>query len=237
MKIISFGHRCSSASLIQLLNEKTESYPFDWMITKLSTIKKCVETDFVNFLDSNNYICKRMETSNIIDGKQQHICNENVLVNSHYETNMNNTSTYACQLAFNHRNIGTDLDYYKRCIDRFNAVFESDEIKCTIYIHPILGQDDYAKSINGIIGEFGGFSDFITAKYQNVYSLYFVLVKKTDSEIFTLVKATDRYTIYKIICNSEFIDGGDPCMGVHAAERDCMMDLIKAYKANLIPHL
>ena len=28
-KFISFGHRCSPGSFLQLLNLKTESYPFD----------------------------------------------------------------------------------------------------------------------------------------------------------------------------------------------------------------
>ena len=48
-KVISFGHRCSSASFIQNLNLKTESYPFDWLVSKLDIIKDCIETKFVHF--------------------------------------------------------------------------------------------------------------------------------------------------------------------------------------------
>lgn len=40
-KVISFGHRCSTASFIQ--NLKTESYPFDWLVSKLDIIKDCIE--------------------------------------------------------------------------------------------------------------------------------------------------------------------------------------------------
>ena len=34
--VISFGHRCSSATIIQNLNLKTESYPFDWLVSKIT---------------------------------------------------------------------------------------------------------------------------------------------------------------------------------------------------------
>ena len=48
-KVISFGYRCSSATFIQKLNLKTESYPFDWIVSKLDVIKDCIETNFVHF--------------------------------------------------------------------------------------------------------------------------------------------------------------------------------------------
>ena len=63
-KVISFGHRCSSASFIRLLNLKSESYPFDWLVSKLDVIKDCIETKFVHFLDINNYITQNTETFN-----------------------------------------------------------------------------------------------------------------------------------------------------------------------------
>ena len=39
-KVISFGHRCSSASFFQALNLKIESYPFAWLVSKLDVYKR-----------------------------------------------------------------------------------------------------------------------------------------------------------------------------------------------------
>jgi hypothetical protein len=58
-KVISFGHRCSSASFIQNLNLKTESYPFDWLVSKLDIIKDCGpdgNRPCINRCDMANYM-------------------------------------------------------------------------------------------------------------------------------------------------------------------------------------
>jgi hypothetical protein len=60
---------------------KTESYPFDWLVSKLDIIKDCIETKFVHFINVNNYITKNMETFNMIDNTKIHICNEVAEVN------------------------------------------------------------------------------------------------------------------------------------------------------------
>jgi hypothetical protein len=53
--LFSLGFRCSSASLIKSLGLKNESYPFDWLVSRLSVIQHCIESDFVEFLNLDNY--------------------------------------------------------------------------------------------------------------------------------------------------------------------------------------
>jgi hypothetical protein len=97
-KVISFGHRCSSAAFIQRLNLKTESYPFDWLVSKLDIIKDCIETKFVHFLNVKNYITQNTETFNMIDNEKIHIANEVAEVNIYYETDKENRETYKYKL-------------------------------------------------------------------------------------------------------------------------------------------
>ena len=46
--IFSIGHRCTTASLIKIMNLKFESYPFDWVVSKLETIKYAGNKNNVN---------------------------------------------------------------------------------------------------------------------------------------------------------------------------------------------
>ena len=54
--IFSVGHRCTSASLIKELHMKYESYPFDWVVSKLDVINHCLNDNFKKCLRSNIFI-------------------------------------------------------------------------------------------------------------------------------------------------------------------------------------
>ena len=168
-KVISFGHRCSSASFIKLLDLKTESYPFDWIVSKLDVIQNCIETNFVHFLNVNNYVATNTETYNMIDNTKYHICYENIQVNEFYETDNtnNNISTYNYKLALTHHNLNNvdDYEYYQRCIDRFNNLFEMDIRKYYIYFHPIVGINEYQHTKEHIFNEFDNFGSLVILLY------------------------------------------------------------------------
>ena len=51
----SIGTRCISSQILQNLNIKKESYPFDWIISNLDIIKHCIQDDFKIFLDKQYY--------------------------------------------------------------------------------------------------------------------------------------------------------------------------------------
>ena len=49
--LFSVGHRCTSASLIKEMRHKFETYPFDWVVSKLDVLVHCIETDFTEYLE------------------------------------------------------------------------------------------------------------------------------------------------------------------------------------------
>lgn len=80
----SIGHRCSSSGLLQLLGLKTESYPFDWIVSNLAVVRHCIETDFRYFLDASLYQKMDSATVNHLDGRVVDIMQERAEVNGFY---------------------------------------------------------------------------------------------------------------------------------------------------------
>ena len=227
-KLISFGHRCSSASFIQNLNLKTESYPFDWLVSKLDTVKDCIETKFVHFLNVNNYIQKNTETYNITDNIKTHICNEVVQVNTFYETDTQCTETYKLKIALNHHNLNNDYEYYQRCINRLYELFETDVTKYYLYFHPIMGINDFKNNKENILNDFDNFNKYIIEKTKNIFGIYFILIRHHDNVQSFKLKETQTYNVFVLYCNDNFVDGGTPFMGNHNIEQDEVLSILKS---------
>uniref|UniRef100_A0A6C0D9V1 Papain-like cysteine peptidase n=1 Tax=viral metagenome TaxID=1070528 RepID=A0A6C0D9V1_9ZZZZ len=236
-KVISFGHKCTCAGLIQHLGLKTESYPFDWLISKLDTIKDCIETNFIHFLDVNNYKPKNMEVCHLIDGRKEFLWNEDVNVNMYYETN-NNTelidtnSAYHIKLGINHHNLNSaeDYEYYKRCINRLYELFDSDLKKYYIHFNPIMGINDYENNKENLLNSFENFSDFINTKTTNTFGIYFILVKRNENDEYTnsiLIKETNNFKVFLINCNHNFIDSGKIMLGVCHVEINEVIQILQ----------
>jgi hypothetical protein len=228
-KIISFGYRCSSASLIQLLGLKTESYPFDWMVSKLDSIMKCIESDFEDFCNVDNYEYIQSETSNVIDGTKRLICHEHTLVNMAYETRPINNSTYGFQIALNHKNMKSDLDYYQRCILRLKELLKSDMKKVFIHFYPVLGSKEFNDHSKSILEEFNEFNSYIQKKTSNIFGLYFITVISKNDKKSDMIESSNVHSVYVIYCNEGFVDGGPPFMGNCKTEMDEMAHIIKMY--------
>ena len=223
-KVISFGHRCSSASFIQNLNLKTESYPFDWLVSKLDIIKDCIETRFVHFLNCDNYIIKNTETYNMTDNIKTHICNEVTHVNIYYETDIHNIQTYNYKLALHHN----DFDYYQRCINRLYNLFETDIQKYYMYFHPIMGINDFHNNKENILNEFDKFNNYIIEKTKNIFGIYFILIKHNNENDKSIkLKETSSYNVFVLYCNDDFLDGGTPFMGNSNIEQEEVLSILK----------
>ena len=140
---ISLGYRCSSAGILKSLGLKTESYPFDWLVSRLPVIEDCIQTDFREFLSPDNYKCTTGVTNNYTStdpASQQWICNESFCFNEYYERpqsqieNMKyylpqpistERDAYGYKLMMNHRNIKTnksDQEYFARCVERWKSI-------------------------------------------------------------------------------------------------------------------
>lgn len=225
-KVISFGHRCSSAAFIQHLNLKTESYPFDWLVSQLDIIQDCIETKFVHFLNVNNYITQNTEASNIIDNTKTHICNEDAQVNTFYETDIQNIQLYNFKLALNHRNLNNDYGYYIRCIDRLYALFETDIQKYYLYFHPIMGINDFQNNKENILNEFDNFNKYIIEKTKNIFGIYFILIRYTENIKSIKLKETSTYNVFVLYCNDDFLDGSLTFAGNHITEKEEVLSIL-----------
>lgn len=205
-KLFSVGYRCTSASLIKKLDLKQESYPFDWLVSKLDVVQDCIETNFIHFMNNKCYTKKKMELCNNINGQKILYTIQGAEINMHYETKKSNMDLYNSKLAMNHQNIFTHKDYYLRCIQRFYSLLDSDVTKFYLYTHPLMGSNDYKQSIERILAQFALFSNYINTKTKNIFGIYIVLCKEDKSEKSLCIHSCNLYTVFVIYCNKDFID-------------------------------
>lgn len=198
MKYISFGYRCSSASILKRLNWKEESYPFDWMVSRLPIIADCLENDFAYLLGdvSSNYQERKTVTQHYDEDPNANmfICHETVMVNRHYEAfkmHPIHTSrpltmphdTYAYPCAYNHHNPNKpdDYAYIGRCIDRLRTLLLSQEEITYLYIHPALTITEYREGEQTLLNEIKIFQSFLQEKYSSSHlcGIIFIPIKTT----------------------------------------------------------
>jgi hypothetical protein len=212
VKVISVGHRCSSSSFIKTLNLKTESYPFDWIVSKLDVVEDCIETNFVHFLNRNNYVTHKTETGYMIDNEKVFLCNEVAHVNTYYETNKDNRSTYDYKLALNHHNLDVEKDYqyYERCISRLYELFKTDIKKYYLYFHPFMGINYFKANKDNVLKEFDKFNNYIIRKTKNIFGLYFIMISHTQDTISVVLKETPTYKVFVIHAHHNLFTSTSP---------------------------
>jgi Putative papain-like cysteine peptidase (DUF1796) len=232
MKYFSIGYRCSSAGILKLLNMKCESYPFDWLISRLPIIQHCIETNFEHFLNKDNY--KYMDTQTIFysDTENKLICPEKIYYNTYYQEQFNEEQifipsplktpidTYAYYLALNHRNIllEEDYEYFKRCVDRFYTLIQSLENKKYLYIAPIISVDEYLLNKDKMIHSFQSFHTFLSSlnKQVELFGYYFMVVRTKYEHPITehipnIIETicNDKCSIFVLYTNKDFLDAGE----------------------------
>lgn len=257
----SLGYRCSSAGILKYLNIKQESYPFDWLISRLPIIKDCIETDFQHFLKKENY--KQNETQTIHYNKKDElkkilICNESIIYNTYYQKKFNNDEfyipaplklpldTYAHSLALNHRNIlnDDDYDYFKRCIERFHIMIQNPCPKKYLHIHPVISIEEYEKNKGNIIQQFIDFHHFISSiQITSLMKGLFIIIVRTHydnpitnylSNILEKINTEqENLHIYILYTHSEFIDAGEIFMqNNNELETSTLINLVKSFASS-----
>jgi hypothetical protein len=257
MKIFSFGYRCSSAGILKYLNVKHESFPFDWIISRLPIIKDCIDTDFIHFLNQQNY--KKIQTQTIHYSNSPFynilICNEDILYNTYYQNKFNKDDlfipsqlqaprdTYAYHLAINHRNIlcDNDYEYYKRTVERFKNMICSNEAKMYLYIHPVISIEEYVTNKKKIINEYISFQTYMSSlnKLTSIYGVFIIMVKTNYDDVFSIlpniienveINRELGYSIHVVYTSKEFMDGGEIFMqNKNELETNELVNLVKSY--------
>jgi hypothetical protein len=240
--IFSVGHRCTSASLIKEMRQKYETYPFDWVVSKLDVLVHCIETDFVEYLRVENYLDKETETLNLCDDVKTHVCNENIVYNKYYENEYlldspeNKIGTYGMKLAMTHHDIRTDKDYqyFQRCVERFKKILAFPQQKFYLYVHPIMGMAEYELNVGygGLLTYFSAFSDYLKTKTDNAFGIFFVVVKNQSrrGEVEILFE-TEDIIVQTLFANQNLIDGGGVYSGDFYTEQHKMLITIEAIVA------
>lgn len=244
-KIVSFGFRCSSAAILKKLNLKTESYPFDWLISDLPVIQNCLTDDFKEFLNVENYQRKYSNTYEMADSTQGFICDEHLMVNMFYqpENEKDVENTYQYKLAMNHHNITEtkDHEYYSRCVDRMRDFINSDNKKFYLHICRLITLERYEREQEDILNKLTQFDDFVVSHVKgSLKGLIFILVKNTNDEK-TLDEEwkiihhskTTKTKIFVIYTNNRFIDAGEEFMGNCKDETEIIKTIINTNYWNL----
>ena len=241
-KLFSIGFRCSTAAILKQIEMKTESFPFDWLVSDLSVIRHCIETDFSEFTNQKNYERRYTNTYEMADSKENFICDEHLMVNTYYQPLeiMNAENTYKYKLAMNHHNILElkDMEYYNRCIERFRSLLNCDNNKIYIHIRHLVTSEKYETEKDEILKEFIDFDDFITSSFKgSLKGIYFILIKdKLNSSELDIHSSSSSSTrlqpngeliheskktgtrIYTLNVNRDFIDAGETFIGEYYKE-------------------
>jgi len=187
--VFSLGYRCSSAGFLKSLGIKTESYPFDWMVSRLPIIEHCIQTGF-RYLVDPAYYTNAMGTTNhytsVDPSSRQWICDESICYNQYYEsypaqyylpkpiTPIHDAYGYKCMM--NHRNIKqnpADKDYFERCVQRWNKMTATPAKTLSLYIHPAVFKIEFDVMREDLINEIRRFhmalSTAIKPKHDGIY--------------------------------------------------------------------
>ncbi len=255
-KILSFGYRCSSAGIIKSLGLKTESYPFDWLVSRLPIIEHCIETQFKELLNPNNYKCAIGVTNNYTSTdptSQQWICNESFCINQYYENNPILSEkmkyylpkpidpirdAYGHKLIMNHRNIKmsqSDQEYFARCVERWNDI--SIKKTLALYIHPVIFYEEFLSIKLELIEELRrAHKSIYTKQYHD--GIYIIPVKtpyidptnhccKYVLEEQPDDPSTPQCRICILWTNRDFIDAGEVFMGNSYVETYVIKEYLK----------
>ena len=233
-KFFSLGHRCTSAKLLCDLNLKNESYPFDWIVSKLETVHHCILDNFKEYINISNYKLVHTKVSNITDNTTVQADKDFWIYKNEYYDRDDNDIFNRFNLANYHQTLFTDTDYYRRCITRFNNLLLSEDEKVFLYIHPIMGINDYNNTSEEIFSKFINFKKFMDTKTTNLIGICFIIVK-TDNDYTThhekYIHDVLRLNIFTIYTNNNFIDSQAPFTGNYQTEYKLMQDLFLFYCA------
>lgn len=237
--VFSIGHRCTSTSLIQMMNKKFESYPFDWVVSKLNVVADCIETNFKDFLSKDNYTEETTETFNLLYGEKTHICYDKAIFNYYYENKMkennsdyvNPKGTYGLQLSMTHHDIRQqkDYEYFQRCIARFHKILSLPNKKYYLYTHPIMDMNQYIDDMEDLQSYFHAFIDYFKTKTTNSFGIFLFVVKREDKKgQIELISKSNDYAIYTLYTNNGLIDAGAVFSGDFYTEQHNLLLLLES---------
>lgn len=162
-KVVSLGPNCHTSGIIKRLKYKSESYPFDWIISDTNVVIDCINDDFLKYLNKDLYFN-----------------NKNLVGHTEYKNNM-----------FVHRDPLSneeDYNYISRCVDRFKELYNKNDILFVYTVYENYVLEDFIKlksvldrKINNCYllilnyiktDEYENYKYKISNNYENIYSIH-----------------------------------------------------------------
>jgi hypothetical protein len=183
--VCSLGYCCHSATILQRLKIKKESYPFDWIKSNLDIIIHCLKDKFKIFLDKSYY----------------KFISHNKCLHSYYnkdkKDNNDNNDNDNENIMFFHYNpiIQKDYEYYKRCVERFNEFLKNKDKK--LFVSIVINQTELIDDLNNSIIELDNCLKSHTNNYHILYIYHIVqgIQNHKIIEIKNNIKLLILYTI------------------------------------------
>lgn len=176
---VSLGNYCLTSMIFKQNNLKFDSYPFDWMVTKIDNITNIINDDFKDFLNVNNY-------TKIGKGTRNNV----------YYNNTNTLFNFQFDSGDHQHHILTetnDYNYITRCVKRFNNLINTDKQIIFVIIQPLylsnlhINDKVYNELYETLFNKFGG----------NIKLLIFNITNK-DNKIYNENKINDNFFIYEL---------------------------------------
>lgn len=232
IKFISLGYRCSTALIFKSLNIKNESFPFDWLVSRLDVIRDCIETEFKYFIDKNNYINFNNNDKMLIN-KYYDKTYHTIQLSENLENNYNEDVYFRFKLFMNHYLINDNfgLIYYKRCILRLKDALLSNEKKIFCYIHPLIYNYEFDKEKINLCNYIIDFNNYILTKTSNAFGIYFILILdvNNDKVFYNILLEDNTIEIIIVYVNKDFKDKGWLFEGTGNSEISIITDTILKY--------
>jgi hypothetical protein len=239
--VFSLGYRCSAAGILKRIQAKTESYPFDWLVSRLPIVEHCIETDFGEFLNPDNYVYLHTNTHHYDtpESDPEWICGEWIHWNRFYETDLTwnremyipsplstPRDAYGHALLINHRNPTKPEDraYYERCVDRWKQMMESDAPKHSLYIHP--AQMAFGEEM---VSEIERFHVSFSKHTKNHRGMYVIPIRNREKRGIETIRDTDTCKIAILWATRGLMDAGEIFMGDMWFETNVLCDYVREW--------
>jgi hypothetical protein len=108
------------------------------------------------------------------------------------------------------------------------TLFEKDTKKHYLYLHPIMGINDFHTNKENILSLFESFNEYIMTKTKNIFGIYFILLMQSQDVKSFKLKETENYSVSVVYCNDSFVDANHIFSGNCEVEEQEVLSVIKS---------
>jgi len=176
-QVCSFGPFCHTGNLMQRLNIKTVSFPFDWLCTTPLIISDCIENKFQRFLNKTYYT---------LDEKEDH------QFHKYYADNFDFNKTF-----FAHTNpLQPEVyEYFVRCVERFETLLTCPDKKLFIVSYMVT----YTETVDSdFIAKIRHLNETLSRNTKNYDILCIINIPSQDMQSYSIESLDINIVLLKL---------------------------------------